>query len=96
MSPIRTSRAALAGCPLDWILPSTQARAAHARVLKNLAAHSHLSILMLAIALLYLALFYRDLFAIGGGIVSLLPEPSQPEQRVRIFVFKHQSRDHLT
>src|SRR5690242_14821754 len=44
MSPIRTSRAGLAGCPLDCIRPSSQARAASARVLKNLAAQSHLSI----------------------------------------------------
>jgi hypothetical protein len=43
MSPIFTSRAGLAGCPLDWILPSSQARVASERVLKNLAAHSHLS-----------------------------------------------------
>src|SRR6516162_5529572 len=41
---MRTSRAALAACPLDWILPSSQARAASARVLKNRAAQSHLSI----------------------------------------------------
>src|SRR5208337_3276832 len=46
-SPTRTSRAALAGCPLERILPSSQARAANARVLKNLAAQSHLSILTL-------------------------------------------------
>src|ERR1051326_1603271 len=44
MSPTRTSRAGLAGCPLDWIRPSSQALAASARVLKNLAAQSHLSI----------------------------------------------------
>src|ERR1700722_2010285 len=44
ISPIRTSRAALAGWPLDWIRPSSQARAASDRVLKNLAAHNHLSI----------------------------------------------------
>src|SRR5277367_2597483 len=44
MSAIRTSRAALAGCPLDRILPSSHARAASDRVLKNLAAQSHLSI----------------------------------------------------
>src|SRR5882672_9445089 len=44
MSPTRTSRAALAGWPLDWILPRSQAREARDRVLKNLAAQSHLSI----------------------------------------------------
>jgi hypothetical protein len=44
MSPIRTSRAGLAGCPFERILPKSQARAAKARVLKNLAAQSHLSI----------------------------------------------------
>jgi hypothetical protein len=33
----------LAGWPLDWILPSSQDRAAKERVLKNLAAQSHLS-----------------------------------------------------
>src|SRR2546423_10867972 len=44
MSPIRTSRAGLAGSPLDWIRPSSQALAASARVLKNLADQSHLSI----------------------------------------------------
>src|SRR5208337_1698129 len=43
-SPTRTSRAAWDDCPLDRILPSSQARAANARVLKNLAARSHLSI----------------------------------------------------
>src|ERR1017187_640487 len=45
MSPARTSREALAGCPLDPILPSSHACAASARVLKNRAAQSHLSIL---------------------------------------------------
>jgi hypothetical protein len=35
---MRTSRAGLAGCPLDSILPSSQARAAIARVLKNRAS----------------------------------------------------------
>src|ERR1700722_1431821 len=45
ISPTWTSRAALAGCPLDTILPSSQAWAASERVLKNLAAHSHSSIL---------------------------------------------------
>src|SRR5256885_9332390 len=44
MSPIRTSRAGLAGCPFDCIRPSSEALAASARVLKNLAAQSHLSI----------------------------------------------------
>src|ERR1700682_160137 len=44
MSLIRTSRAGFAGWPLDSILPRSQARAACARVLKNLAAQSHLSI----------------------------------------------------
>ena len=45
MSFTWTSRAGLANCPLDRILPSSHARADKARVLKNLAAHSHLSIL---------------------------------------------------
>src|ERR1700743_619703 len=40
---MRTSREGLANCPLDAILPSSQARTASARVLKNLAAQSHLS-----------------------------------------------------
>src|SRR5207245_857131 len=44
-SPTRTSREALACCPLDTILPSSQARRASARVLKNRAAQSHLSVL---------------------------------------------------
>jgi hypothetical protein len=35
-------------CPLDPILPSSHARAASARVLKNRVAQSHLSILMRA------------------------------------------------
>ena len=39
-----TSRAGLTGCLLEWILPSSQARAARVRVLKNRAAQSHLSI----------------------------------------------------
>src|ERR1039458_8282153 len=43
-SPTRTSRAAFAICPLDKILPSSQARFASGRVLKNLAAHSQMSI----------------------------------------------------
>src|SRR5207244_3894582 len=47
MSPGRTSRAGLEGRPLDAILPSSQARAASERVLKNRAAQSHLSILIL-------------------------------------------------
>jgi hypothetical protein len=34
----------LAGCPFDKILPSSQARFAKGRVLKNLAAQSHVSI----------------------------------------------------
>ena len=42
-SPHRTSRAAFAGCSLLVIRPSPQARAANARVLKNRAAHNHLS-----------------------------------------------------
>src|SRR6185436_6530946 len=45
MSPMRTSREALAGCPLHSILPDSHARAASERVLKNRAAQSHLSIL---------------------------------------------------
>ena len=52
MSPIRTSRAGFADCSLDSILPSSHARAASARVLKNLAAQSHLSILTRFINLL--------------------------------------------
>ena len=36
--------AALAGCPLDSILPSPHARVASERVLRNQAAQSHLSI----------------------------------------------------
>src|ERR1022692_4714190 len=44
-SPARISRAGLAGCPLASILPSSHARAASERVLKNRAAQSHLSIL---------------------------------------------------
>lgn len=40
------SRAAFTTCPLHSILPSSQARVARARVLKNRAAHNHLSILM--------------------------------------------------
>src|SRR5438270_7329267 len=40
---MRTSRAGLASCPLDWTRPSSQARAARARVLKNRPAQSHLS-----------------------------------------------------
>ena|SRR5271155_240438 len=43
-SPTRTSREALAGWPLDRILPSSHALAASERVLKNLAALSHSSI----------------------------------------------------
>ena len=43
-SPTRTSRAALATTPFDSALPNSQALAASARVLKNLAAQSHLSI----------------------------------------------------
>ena len=43
-SPTRTSRAAFAVCPLLVIRPRPQARAANARVLKNRAAHSHLSV----------------------------------------------------
>ena len=65
MSPIRTSRAALAGCWLDRILPSSQARAASARVLKNLAAQSHLSILTLA-------MIYFPIRA-GSGLGALFP-----------------------
>ena len=42
---MRTSREALASCPLDAILPSSHARAASERLLKNRAAQSHLSIL---------------------------------------------------
>jgi hypothetical protein len=44
MSPTRTSRAALATCPLERILPNSQARLAKVRVLKNRAVHSHKSI----------------------------------------------------
>jgi hypothetical protein len=43
-SPTRTSRAAFAICPLDKILPNSQARFASGRVLKNLAAHNQMSI----------------------------------------------------
>src|SRR5262245_51325274 len=45
MSPMRTSREGFACWPFDEILPSSQARAASERVLKNRAAQSHLSIL---------------------------------------------------
>src|SRR5580700_10121845 len=41
---MRTSRDALAGCPLDRIRPSSHARLAIGRVLKNLAAQSQISI----------------------------------------------------
>src|ERR1700726_1140297 len=44
MSPNRTSRAGLAGCPFELIRPSSQAFDACSRVLKNRAAHNHLSI----------------------------------------------------
>src|SRR5215475_2633732 len=44
MSPAWTSREGLANCPLDWILPRSQARDARERVLKKRAAQSHLSI----------------------------------------------------
>src|ERR1041385_2855923 len=43
MSPTWTSRAGLAGCRLDWSRPSSHAREASERVLKNRAAQSHLS-----------------------------------------------------
>jgi hypothetical protein len=42
--PIRTSRAALAGCPFDKIRPNSQAFFAIGRVLKNRAAQSQTSI----------------------------------------------------
>src|SRR5579864_455271 len=57
-SPARTSRAGLAGCWLDSILPSSQARAAKARVLKNLAAHSHLSMRTFVVAIFDPATFF--------------------------------------
>src|ERR1700733_5361284 len=44
VSPTRTSRAALARCPLDSIRPISQDFWARARVLKKRAAQSHLSI----------------------------------------------------
>src|SRR5438045_2854865 len=43
MSPTLTSRAGFAVTPFDSMRPSSQARAASARVLKNRAAQSHLS-----------------------------------------------------
>src|SRR4051794_41682310 len=45
MSPGRTSREALDVCPFASILPRSHAREASERVLKNRAAHNHLSIL---------------------------------------------------
>jgi hypothetical protein len=44
MSPIRTSREGLARFSFDSILPMSHASEAKARVLKNLATQSHLSI----------------------------------------------------
>src|ERR1700733_4235026 len=44
MSPARTGRALLAGCPCEITRPRSHAREASARVLKNPAAQSHLSI----------------------------------------------------
>src|SRR6185437_618934 len=44
MSPIFTSRAGLASVPCERMRPRSHAFAASARVLKNRAAHSHLSI----------------------------------------------------
>src|SRR5579864_387414 len=72
MSPAWTSRDGLTGCPLDSILPSSQARAARERVLKNRAAQSHLSILTLVMILLPDAPLGRrrigDSHRLGGGL----------------------------
>jgi len=52
-SPARTSRAALARCPLHSSCRCPHARRASVRVLKNRAAHSHLSILTPVIIPIY-------------------------------------------
>src|SRR5690242_20180429 len=59
-SPTRTSRDGLAFVPLLSILPSSQARAASDRVLKNRAAHNHLSILTPVIAFIFVRAAIRN------------------------------------
>src|SRR5579862_4003557 len=51
MSPMRMSREGFTDCPSHSTRPSSQAREAIERVLKNRAAQSHLSILMPVICL---------------------------------------------
>src|SRR5208337_4005748 len=76
-SPTRTSRAALAGCPLERILPSSQARAANARVLKNLAAQSHLSIRTLVM------IHFPEESGFFGGMRSAAPNAIYPKVSYR-------------
>src|ERR1035441_6777512 len=74
MSPARTSRAGLAVCPLDSIRPSSQARDASDRVLKNRAAQSHLSILMPCYQLAARADQPRHPVAARGGVRAVREE----------------------
>ena len=71
MSPIRTSRDALALCPWERIRPSSHARLASVRVLKKRAAHSQISILTpVTFSLSYKI---RDLRSIGIRICITRP-----------------------
>ena len=69
-----SSRAALAPCPLDRILPSSHARAASARVLTNRAAQSHLSIL----TRVKIPLSYQGGTSSGPSVPPLLAELQNP------------------
>src|SRR5436305_8604314 len=78
MSPGRTSREGFTGCPLHSTLPNSHAFDASARVLKNRAAQSHLSILTRVIASIFVSvqscqsckLGYESNTAVKIGLLS--------------------------